>query len=323
MRINVAFRHCVILLALTSASTGIKADTLVGTLTNVSSISVPGNNFTVAYGIDNLGEVSGSFRSNAPSAPEEGFLLKDGVFNIVAVPGFSETGVQGLNDVGQLVGAAFTNPGNFQAFEDDNGHFTLLNLPGSVNSAAFGINNLGQTVGYFTDLTGAQHGFVCTSVKCSQIDIPGASNTDALGINNKGQVVGWYLNNDGYFGFVDDLPSGTITTFGTPGSKMTLAIGINDLGQVVGQTDVTQDGALKNEGFLFSNFSTELFLLPNSSSTELLGINNTGQVVGLADREAFEAQVPEPSALLLFGTAALLGLAIVAIRFAQLKGATG
>jgi hypothetical protein len=70
---------------------------------------------------------------------------------------------------------------------------------------------------------------------------------------------------------------------------MTIAIGINDLGQVVVQTDVTQDGALKNEGFLFSNFSTQLFLLPNSSSTELLGIDNSGQVVGLADGEAFKA----------------------------------
>jgi probable HAF family extracellular repeat protein len=98
------------------------------------------------------------------------------------------TDVNGINNLGQMVGMYYGSDGNYYSFVYDGSSFTLISYPGAFETDAMGINDLGQIVGYYEDSTGLRHGFLEDGGSFTSLDCPGA--TMAEGINDQGQIVG-------------------------------------------------------------------------------------------------------------------------------------
>ncbi len=84
-------------------SNGLQSGVLsAGTITPVS---VPGSPTTYAFGINNLGQVAGSYTDQASGlGPRHGFVYRDGTYTTFDIPGATETLASGINDFGQVVG---------------------------------------------------------------------------------------------------------------------------------------------------------------------------------------------------------------------------
>jgi probable HAF family extracellular repeat protein len=124
-----------------------------------TTLDVPGADFTVAMGINNIGQIVGY-------AGSEAFVYKGGSFSFFTVPGGSQPVAEGINDSGQIVGNFVDADGIPRIFVDTDGRFTILDVPGlalTFVNAHEGINDAGQIVGSFQDSTG-EHGFLATPV---------------------------------------------------------------------------------------------------------------------------------------------------------------
>ena len=70
-----------------------------------STIDVPGPVFTQALGINDAGQIVGSYYGGPAGLPSHGFLLGGGTYTTIDVPGSRQTVAYGINDAGQIVGA--------------------------------------------------------------------------------------------------------------------------------------------------------------------------------------------------------------------------
>jgi probable HAF family extracellular repeat protein len=260
--------------------------------------------------VDPLGEIWGttfvctsSVICQGSQNLERGFVWQNGVMTALPTLGGNNNAALGVNNRGQIVGAAETanqdpncvppqvldfeavvwgpNPGQIEA---------LPVFPGDSSAAAFAINDQGQVVGasgpcqfpgpVFLHALLWQHDTV--------IDLGslgGVMFNAANGINNLGQVVGQ-----------SDLPGdavthaffwqkGVMTDLGTlPGDSTSIAFDINDKGQVVG---ISCDVNFNCRAFLWQNgVMTDLnTLIPPNSPLFLTfgaGINNRGEITGSA-----------------------------------------
>jgi probable HAF family extracellular repeat protein len=157
---------------------GLGTDTL-------TSLDVPGSLNTTASGINDAGQVVGSYMDG--SLGVHGFVYSAGTFTTVDVPGRTDAVVNDINDVGQMVGFS----GDQGWFRDTDGSFTTLMVPGSILTAAGGINNAGQIVGSFAEGEGRNfHGFFYSGGSYTIINVPGAFDTYLSDINDAGQMVG-------------------------------------------------------------------------------------------------------------------------------------
>jgi probable HAF family extracellular repeat protein len=256
-----------------------------------ATLDVPGSINTIAHGINDAGQIVGSYDG------QNAFLLSGGQYSTLNVPGPA----QGINNAGQIVGLDGRN-----GYLLSGGTLTTLDVPQSFrgnpnypvySTAAHGINGTGQIVGDY-DYTVSLHppitgggAFLMSGASYTNLPIPGGS---AHGINNAGQIVGSY----GSIGF---LMSGVaFTILGVPGSTFTSAEGINDHGQIVGNYT-----ALGEHGFLFNDGTYTTLDVPGSTFTSAEGINDAGQIVGFfTDRQGAEhgflaTPVPEPATILL------------------------
>jgi hypothetical protein len=157
--------------------------------------------FTLAAGIDDAGEVVGSYRDSAGN--NHGFSLSGvgGTFTTLDVQGAtstSATGVSIVNDEVEIVGVyndasggsrgfVLTPPARCQSF-DAPGH--------AGKTAGTRINSLGQLVGNFVDSTLTTHGFSANGVggpPFAPID-PTLIVAGNLGGNDAGRVVGFYID---------------------------------------------------------------------------------------------------------------------------------
>src|SRR5205814_8910305 len=66
-----------------------------------SSIEVPGSTSATARGVNNLGQIVGSFVDNSGT---HAFLFNNGRFSTIEVPGSTWTIATGINNSGQIVG---------------------------------------------------------------------------------------------------------------------------------------------------------------------------------------------------------------------------
>jgi uncharacterized membrane protein len=266
-----------------------------------TTINVPGESQTNARGINDKGQIVGTYFDGSNYY---GFLDSGGKFTTidVPVPGVTDTVPVGINEAGQIVGWYFGPYVGIHGFLETAGSFTTIDDPSGCCAEAFGINDAGQISGTFT--AGAYHGFLDTSGSFTTIDAPGegAWGTDLQGLNNSGQLTGFFWDGAHWQSFLDS--SGVFTAFAVPGATDTLAYGVNDGGSVVGYYYTSpidiQQGFL-DEGGMFSTIS-----VPGSYFTFAEGINDRGQIVGDSALGGFLATpTPEPGTLLLLGTGAL------------------
>jgi probable HAF family extracellular repeat protein len=130
--------------------------------------------------------------------PGHGFILAGRDFTLIDVPESFATGLNGINNSGQIVGI-YSSGGPAQGFLLSQGTYTTLSVPGSTQTYATGINNLGQIVGYYGDSVQG-HGFLYEDGSYITIDVPTSLGRDSVlnGINDLGQIVGSYTGADGY-----------------------------------------------------------------------------------------------------------------------------
>jgi len=88
----------------------------------------------------------------------EGFLIKDGAFTPLVVPGSSLTAAWDMNPVGEIVGV-YRNATGAHGFLLRDAGYTTLDFPGASGTTIFGINARGDVVGSYV-AAGRTHGFV-------------------------------------------------------------------------------------------------------------------------------------------------------------------
>jgi probable HAF family extracellular repeat protein len=158
-----------------------------------------------------------------------GFLLADGMFTVIDVPGAANTEASGINDRGQIVGVFFDASGAAHGFVLENGLFTLIDADAGGPTLVSGINNRGQIVG----TTGfPPRGFLFENGAFTVIAVPGASFTGAFGINRRAAVVGVTGITEPQ-GFL--LDGGVFVLIDVAGAQETTPFGINSRGDIVGR----------------------------------------------------------------------------------------
>ncbi len=193
-------------------------------------------NFTRARGINNAQTVTGDFFTVAGNA-FHGYFLNGGVFTQFDFGGPFSTGVFGINDGGDFVGAFGSNAQPNQAFVNIGGTSTVISIPGAFDSQALGINNSDQVVGVFRDSGLTEHGFFRDSdgTLTAPIDFPGSTATALLGINGRGWIVGRYTDGSGQVhGLFLNMPN-TFVSFDFPNATGTSLNGINQAGFISGR----------------------------------------------------------------------------------------
>lgn len=105
-----------------------------------------GTNVTTPSSINDSGVVVGSHQVGANP---HGFILTNGVFHDITVPGASNTIVNDINNAGVMVGT-FNAGHGVQSFILKNGVLHDLVVPGARDVEVFGINGLNALTGFAT-----------------------------------------------------------------------------------------------------------------------------------------------------------------------------
>jgi len=223
-----------------------------------SKISFSGAFETYAAGVNNLGQIVGSYDviyDNYGDAKTHGFYApsKTAALQTLDYPGALATSLNGINDAGWIVGN-YVDTNEIQ-------HCALwkppyTNAPTSFDPPGAGVyNNVYAT--------------------CS-------------GSNGLGQIVGSVLNSDGSSStpYLDDAESGnpgTASNFSTPPTPDGVSIdpvGINNNGQIAGSSTDTTTGVTSQ---FLSDLAQDFFIaLPNpgGNALSLSGINDEAQMAG-------------------------------------------
>lgn len=194
---------------------------------------------TMAFGINDEGQVVGR-------AGNSGFLLSDGTYQRIDVPGAGPSGTyaQAINNAGQIVGWYYGSDGQQHGFLLDAGVYSPIDvtLAGASNTVPTGINDKGEIVGYYTQFYvpyGNQTtGFLLRNGTYSALDIPGSRGplplpSQGFGINNLSMIVGGYSDGgqhgylffDGVFMLPINVP--------LPGGLDAMTFAINNNGSMV------------------------------------------------------------------------------------------
>ena len=164
------------------------------------TVDFPGAVSTALRGLNNRGDVSGSYSVVDLDADEFGFIIPHrGSAISFKLPDPAATGIAvgGINDLGQLVGYYTDATSTLVGFlRQPSGQFVSVTVPGAVSTQVYGINDCGIVVGLYGDGSTA-HGFYGRPGNLHNFDVPGAGATFAQGINNAGRIVGRYALDGG------------------------------------------------------------------------------------------------------------------------------
>ncbi len=239
-----------------------------------SSIEVPGSTSTTARGINNLGQIVGSFVDGSGT---HAFLFNNGKFSTIDVPGSRGAVATGINNSGQIVGGY--GPGGEtgnHGFLFSNGALSTVDFPGSLDTIAYGINNKGQIVGTYLGNDTYRHGFRLSGGNYTLIEVPGSRAGSARGISDAGQIAGLNGFSVSATGFT--LTGETYTRLDSSLNAYLEPMGLNNLGDVVGQ-----EGGINPpfHGFIRSASGASTLSLPGDPfAWNIQGINDLGQAVG-------------------------------------------
>ncbi len=124
---------------------------------SIRRLGTLGGRESVAYGINNKGQIVGWSETTRRSRP---FLWDNGEMrNIGTLGGTVEGSAHDINDATQVVGVS-RNAGLTRAFLWEDGVMIDLGTLGGKNSYARGINQMGQVVGDALTAAGVQHAFI-------------------------------------------------------------------------------------------------------------------------------------------------------------------
>ena len=263
-----------------------------------TTIDIPGAVFTSGRGINNDGEIAGSYRM--PGSPRQAMLLKGGKFIPLAPPAadtsFSEA--TNINDRGDVTGQWADANGFFHGFLlRKEGGLTSLDVPGATDTYALGINDSGLVVGYW-DLLDLQTGNTLALLGFTwkdgafidtQISFPGAAGVlpgaGLFGVNSRGDLSGvWVPDLNEQFpvehGFVCPKSAPCFSYDApAPGTFFTDGKEINARGQIVG-VYIDDPVNFVWHSYLVTGATFTKIDVPGSTGTGAFGINSAGQIVG-------------------------------------------
>lgn len=254
----------------------------VGQQFDYYTISIPGSNQTVVYGINDFGAIVGEYTTDNNKV-SRGFMRVAGKVTNLGYPGARGTVCYAINNAGEVVGQYYDTDGVPHAFTYQNGTYTDIDPPGAEEAGAIGINNVGQIVGsYYVYPT--WYGFILDGTTYQTLSVPGANGSTAEGINDNGQVtLQWTSNNVNVQSSVYDGTN--YTQIVIEGTQDVYAYGINKQGAIA--LLWLDDGSLlyqaglrvqTSQGYKYP--SIEDPLQTSADSTRAYGISNTGLVVG-------------------------------------------
>ena len=277
-----------------------------------TTINYPGSTSTAARGINDRGEIVGTYSCAAAcinpvngetsTAGGHGFLLKDGVYTRIDVPGGIATVVRGISKQGIVVGHYNVGPVT-HGFAYFGGRYVypidvpaeLFDNPGSPlrDTLIVRISPTGDLVGCFHEdaqTMTTMHGWLLHKGRFTKLATPHSpgDNTshdpDTMnnGIVPNGEIVGFYLSS-GVSYIADE--DGIVTTFTFPDNRFTLAWDVNAQGDVVGvhgdNPAHTIGIPVPPSGFLRTQRGDYFDLkVQGATSTQVFGINSRRQIVG-------------------------------------------
>lgn len=254
-----------------------------------TTIDFPDAAFTAARGINNRGDIVGSYR--IPGSPRQAMLLTKGKFVPLAPPApdavFNEA--TSINDRGEITGQWADADGFFHGSLLSGLQLTILDVPGASDTYALGVNDSGLVAGYWDLLddygdTLAVYGFTWQhgGFIDTQINFPGAAGSALFGVNARGDLSGVWLPD-----FFSGIEHGVVCPKTAPCFSydapdpgtipFTDGKGINAQGQVVG-IQIGDDGIWHS--YLMSGSTFTKVDVPQSTGTGAFGINSVGQIVG-------------------------------------------
>jgi probable HAF family extracellular repeat protein len=238
--------------------------------------TLPGDDASVAWGINKFGDVVGW--SMGPTGTRA-FLYTDatGMTALPAPSGRPVTTARAINDARVVVGTASmdrTDPGHAVRWQSGRAQ-DLGTLPGGFSSEARGVNGFGAIAGTSDTGTGSLvgiHAFRHTDA-AGMVDLtPSIDNAHAEGINDSGQITGWRN------GRAFRLTGGTFVDLGVPiGYAASFGYAINAAGQVAGHV-ISGSG---NSEQIFRFTAGAMVLLGGLGEfNRAWAINGAGDVVG-------------------------------------------
>jgi len=242
-----------------------------------TTIDYPGSTSTFVNGINNKGDVVGSYRDGGDLF-YHGFLLSGGVFTTIDYPSAYSTSAEGINDAGDIVGTycPVQVPCEPTGFLLHNGIMTTIRVPGREYTWIHGINNAGDMVGE-SQLNKGTIGFVLKKGSgFTRIVALGAKATYVKGINNAGDIVGYFYprgqtsQQRGYL-----LRDGIWQLMDFPRSRMTEINSVNDNHQIAGAA--TGVGVQRG----FARYNNHILILKHTTDfVWVMGINNEAVMAG-------------------------------------------
>ena len=216
-------------------------------------IAPPPGQTIVASGINESGSIVGT--SFSPSTPDDtqGFVLRNGSFQLLAMPGFSVTQARAVSNNSIVTGLAAGDgmPVVGFIFDLSSATFTQVPIANAIQVIAQGVNNRGDVVGsVIFDVGGAYpgsapgaYGFVLRRGASLMLFRVNGLPTRARGITDSGLITGFVGRTSIASAFVAALPSAApfqnvviaaVDLIQVPGAANTLAQGIDNKGRVVG-----------------------------------------------------------------------------------------
>ncbi len=171
-----------------------------------TTVNYPDEPGTELSGINDLGEMSGSYCSDAAcdtSATFHSFVLsRSGVFTTFDPPGATGSISSTVSLLGVVVGSYDTTSEPTcttvcQGYVLVHGNYKTLSYPGSSFTFAGGGNIWDTVVGIYVDTSGNGHGYVWSNGSYTSFDYPSASFTEGTGINALGIIVGIFTDTSG------------------------------------------------------------------------------------------------------------------------------
>lgn len=235
-----------------------------------------GDNFSVARGINDNGEVVGG--SYTAQGNPHAFLYSGGQMKSIGTLGGTLSLARAINDNGVIVGnSTTTGDQQVHAFLY-NGTMHDLNPVGVTSSDAYAINASGEVAGVVGNNEDVYQGFFYNGTTVVNIGTLGGSESYAYGINDSAQVVGMSEYTGGSNSTLDHAflyANGAMIDLNTlisPTSGWTLvsATAINDNGQIAG-TGINPSG--QTDGFLLNP------VVPEPASASLLFLSGAGLLI--------------------------------------------
>jgi len=242
-----------------------------------TKIMYPGSTWTEASGINDAGQIVGTYTDTAGVA--HGFLYQNGVYSKLDYPGMAHNYAFGINEAGHVVGSfsEILPRGPYHASLRVGTTWSEYDFPGNETDGR-AINSNGDIVGIYNAGYGTpDHGFLKVGDTYTSVDYPGASLTYVFGLNDAGWVTGTYRDGTGLLkGFA--YKDGAYSSIMYPTATETYIGGINNQNAMVGWK--VEGGKVGGFMTVAGKFRPVIATFANSANTRPRAINDGGQIVG-------------------------------------------